>query len=190
MSTGQITPITIFLGPAIEITTGTSDDPAQARKLVSDQADPEWDALLRPWDLVVNTDTNASAHVLFADSSTSCWLDKDIMGAAEAFKIIRGSNRRLMPPPGADYTFYSFLCNFPRANAIQGIEVCTFNGLYEKYSMLGRTNASGVLNMQGRTHQCTSLESLIVINYVTGANCTVRAEGADSTIPSTLWTPG
>lgn len=192
MSTAQITPISVFLGPGVQVYSGANHATPEAYKLVSDQGNPGWLALLRPWDLVVDTEASpdTSAHILSVESNTKARLDKDIMTVGEHdFQIIRPARRRLMPPTGADYTFYSFLCNFPYATDIVGVEVFSYNGLVDRTTYLYRTDSSGILNNQGRSHQCTRIESIIVANYVTGANVIVRVEGEDSTIPNALWTP-
>lgn len=191
MPTGQLTPKQILLGPALALLGPlTSDDENLTPYLLEDSTEnPGFLTNVRRWDLVHNTTDDTSAHVLQVVAANQLRLDKDIFTAVtKTYKIYRPAIYRLAPPIGLDYTFMNFLAYHPRADDKVGIEIQFFNAVGNRRQFLARTDANGVLDLQGRNHQVTRLNNILVVNYTTW-NATVQVEGVNHTMPRELWAP-
>lgn len=182
MATGQAVPNMVLLAPAMLLTSGTSHATTVTAFRLHGVSNPGWDIFIRPWDLVVNTTDNTSAHVTEVINTNTIRLSRDIFTAGgKAFKIVRAAEYRNLPPAGVDIQTWAIRANSARANAIQGIEILSFDDFSRRKQFLYRTDAGGVLEKIGQQLLSNAYVGTFVANY-SQFNCTVRLDSVDVTI--------
>jgi hypothetical protein len=190
-STATIIPTTQPLAPADVLDYGTAATgtvtPYQLHSGDTESGGTaSWDLFLEVRDLVINTTTLASAHIVEVIDADTLRLDADIFTTTgQDYRIVRGSNFRILPPEGTDFRIFEVQVRDPRAKSYQGVELFLVDFITGQWHQLYVTDDNGKLELVGRELGSNWLSYVLITNY-TEYTVMVTVDGMNVTIGGLL----
>jgi hypothetical protein len=159
-------PQQVLLGPATLMDTGTATS-TSAYRLIDSGAD-NWDILLLPWDLVINTSANpqTKAYVQEIIDPDTLRLSKDIFTATGNYRIVRGSFEQLILPEGKTLHTLAVHAQESRGSNVQGLEVHRFDHFSKRRDVIAEMDSNGLLKIWGATMFSNWASGLFIVNYM------------------------